>query len=103
MERQRGYGNAAGWFLAGSFIGACTALLLAPATGKRTRDRLTRRVRQTKESVTDMADDLADTTRHIVEKVGDISDEAMRMAGKATATAREAVGALGNRTFGSRH
>jgi gas vesicle protein len=96
MEERNGYGNAVGWFVAGGLAGACTALLLAPATGKRTRDRLTRGLRHTKDSVTDFADDLADSTRHLAEKAGRISDKAVRLAGDASAAAREVVGALGN-------
>ena len=100
MEERSGYGSngyssAVGWFLAGGLAGACTALLLAPATGKRTRDRLTRGMRRTRESVTDFADDLAESTRNMAERAGRISDKAVRLAGDASATAREVVGALG--------
>ena len=102
MERRNSRGNGVGWFLAGGIAGACTALLLAPATGKRTRDRITRRLRSTKESVTDMADDLADTTRHIVEKVRHMSDDAVRMAREASTVARDAAGSLGVKAF-ARH
>ena len=55
MKRENGYGTV-GWLLLGGVAGACAALLLAPASGKKTRERLTRRLRETKESVTDIAD-----------------------------------------------
>jgi gas vesicle protein len=95
MEERNGHSNAVGWFLAGGVAGACTALLLAPATGKRTRDRLTRRLRHTRESVTDFADDFVDTTRHIAERAGQIGEKAARLASDASASAREVVGSLG--------
>ncbi len=96
MEERNGHSNAVGWFVLGSLAGACTALLLAPATGKRTRDRLTRGLRRTRESVTDFADDLVDTTRHIAEKAGRMSEKAVRLASDASASAREVVGSLGS-------
>ena len=111
MDDNNGYGlgGALGWFLVGSVTGACTALLLAPATGKRTRERLARRLRDTRESVTDFTDDIADTTRHIAddiadktrhiaERAGQLSDKAVRLAGGASAAARDVVGSLGVHT-----
>ena len=96
MEDCKGhYGVAAGWFLVGSLAGGCAALLLAPATGKRTRDRLARKLRDTRESVTDFTDDLADTTRQIAERAGHISDKAARLAGDASAAARGILGSIG--------
>jgi len=106
MKNNHGYTRALGWFLAGSAVGACTGLLLAPAPGKRTRGRLARKLRDTKESVTDFTDDIADTTRHIAdditdktrhlaERAGRISDKAVRLAGGASAAARHVVGSLG--------
>ena len=94
MENNNRPGTAMGWFLVGSVAGACTALLLAPATGKRTREKLARRLRDTRESVTDFTDDIADTTRHIAEKAGRIGDKAVRLAGGASAAAREVAGSL---------
>jgi gas vesicle protein len=99
MDDTKGYyGVAMVSFLVGGVAGACTALLLAPATGKRTRDRLARKLRDTKESVTDFTDDLADTTRHIAEKAGRISDKAARLAGDASAAARGVIGQLSDPT-----
>jgi gas vesicle protein len=95
MEEGNGYGGALGWLLLGSVAGACAALLLAPATGKKTRERLSRRLRDTKESVAGFTDDLADTTRDLAERAGRIGDKAVRLAGGASVTAREVIGALG--------
>ena len=93
-EHDNRSGTAMGWFLVGGLAGACAGLLLAPAAGKRTRERLARRLRDTRESVTDftddvanttrhIADDIADTTRHIAQRAGRIGDKAVRLAGAA--------------------
>jgi gas vesicle protein len=96
MQDNNGYGGVVGWFLVGGVAGACAALLLAPATGKKTRQRLARGFRDTKEAVTDFTDELADTTRHIADNAGRISDRAVRLAGDASSAAREAIGSLGD-------
>src|SRR6266446_6646009 len=70
MEHNNGYARTLGWFLVGSAAGVCTALLLAPATGKRTRERLARRLRDTRESVTDFTDDIVDTARQVAAPAG---------------------------------
>jgi gas vesicle protein len=99
MEESNGYyGAAAGWFLFGSLVGACTGLLLAPATGKRTRERLARKLRDTRESVSDFTDDLAEKTREVAEQAGRIGDKAVRLAGDASAAARDVIGSLGPHT-----
>jgi gas vesicle protein len=90
-NNEYGYAGAVGWFLAGSVAGACAALLFAPATGKKTREQLARKFRNTRESVTDFTDDLA-------EKAGRISDKAARLAGSASAAAREVIGSLSDQT-----
>jgi gas vesicle protein len=97
MQESNGYGAAVGWLLVGGALGACAALLLAPATGRRTRERLTRRLRDTKESVMDFTDDLASTTRDMAEKAGRIGDQAAKMAANASTAAREVVGSLTDR------
>lgn len=96
MEYAEGsYGSAARCFLLGAVAGACAGLLFAPATGRKTRDRLARKIRDTKESVTDFTDDLADRTRTVVEKASHIGDQTMRLADEASAAARKVVGSLG--------
>jgi len=93
MQGNNGYVGA-GWFLVGGVAGACAALLLAPATGKRTRERLTRKLRATKESVTDFADDVAHTTRDLAQGAGRVGDKAVRLAEGASAAARGMIGSL---------
>jgi gas vesicle protein len=101
MEDDNAYSRAVGWFLIGGMAGACAALMWAPASGKRTRERLARRIRDTKETVSDLTDDLADTSREIVETAGRIGDRAARLAGDASAAARGVASALGVHTLRS--
>ena len=94
MDGNNGYGNAVGWLLVGSVAGACAALLLAPETGKKTRERLARRLRDTQNSVTEFTNEVADTTRNLASKAGRITDKAARLTGSASAAAREVMGSL---------
>jgi gas vesicle protein len=96
MKKDNGYG-AVGWLLLGGVAGAGAALLLAPASGRKTRERLTRRLRETKESVTDIADELVDTSRDIAEEARRVGGKAVRIAGDASAAAREVMTSLGDR------
>jgi gas vesicle protein len=103
MEDNSGYSRAAGWFLLGGVAGACAALMWAPASGKRTRERLARRIRDTKETVADFTEDLADTSREIVETAGRIGERATRLAGDASAAARDVASALGVHARPAKH
>ena len=96
MKDDNGY-SALGLLLLGGIAGACAALLLAPATGKKTRERLTRRLRDTRESVTDLADEFVDTSREIAEKAGRVGGKAVRLAEDASAAARDVVTSVGGR------
>jgi gas vesicle protein len=95
MEEGNDRTSAAAWFLIGGVVGACTALLLAPAAGRRTRERLARRVRDTRETLTDFTDDVAEKTRHLAEQAGRIGDKAARLAGEASSAARGVATSLG--------
>jgi gas vesicle protein len=94
-ENNRSYAGSVGWFLVGGLTGACAALLLAPAAGKKTRERLARKLRNTGETVTDFTEEIADTTRQIADKAARIGDKAVRLASDASATARGVIGSLG--------
>jgi gas vesicle protein len=96
MRDDNGY-NALGWLVLGGLAGACAALLLAPASGRKTRERLTRRLRDTRDSVTDLADEFVDTSREIAEKAGRVGGKAVRLAEDASAAARDVVTSVGGR------
>jgi gas vesicle protein len=50
--------NIAGWLVLGSLAGAAAALLLAPASGKATREKLARGVRDGADKVRELSDRL---------------------------------------------
>ncbi len=57
-----------GWFLAGLIVGASTAILLAPKTGKDTREYLTEKAQAGKEAVADASKDAIAASRDMYEK-----------------------------------
>jgi gas vesicle protein len=67
----------AAFFLLGAAIGAATALLLAPASGKKTRKRLARKGEE-------VADYMIDAGKDLVEKCEDLYERSEELAGDAT-------------------
>jgi len=82
------------WFIVGGLLGAGTALLLAPASGKRTRNRLATGLRDAKESASAMTGELALRARGLVDSASRIADSAVTFAGDVTAAARDAMGSV---------
>ncbi len=70
-------GNDAAFFLLGAAIGAAAALLLAPASGEKTRRRLVRRGEK-------VADYMIDAGKELVEKCEDLYERSGELAGEAT-------------------
>src|SRR6516162_6954190 len=81
--RNKGAGDQAAFLLLGAAIGAAAALLIAPASGARTRRRLVRKGEQ-------VADDLIDAGKELIEKCEDlyersgelVEDAAHELSGK---------------------
>jgi gas vesicle protein len=63
-------------FLAGGFAGASVALLLAPQSGKATRETMRRKLRETDDSARELKD-------RVVRRGEEIRDEATRRVGAA--------------------
>jgi gas vesicle protein len=80
------------WLFVGAVAGAAVALLLAPTSGRRTRERLQRGWRRTRRSVSALRDDLAERASHIVDAAGDMADKASAIAAEASAVSHEAMG-----------
>ena len=70
-------GDRAAFFLLGAAIGAATALLLAPASGARTRQRLVRKGEEA-------ADYLIGAGKELVEKCEDLYESSEELVGDAT-------------------
>ena len=85
MARKNSGTLGAVMLVVGGCIGAGTALLLAPQSGRKTRRQITRRsrkvrnraeemVREAARSVTDVVDDLGDKTSNLFESGGEIGE-----------------------------
>jgi gas vesicle protein len=70
-------GDRAAFFLLGAAIGAAAALLMAPASGARTRRRLVR-------TGEDVADYLIDAGKELIEKCEDLYERSGKLVGDAT-------------------
>lgn len=64
------------WFFAGAAIGAAIALLYAPESGHETRRRISRRVDEGRERLTESGRDLVDKGKDLLERGRKAADEA---------------------------
>jgi gas vesicle protein len=71
-ETQSNLTSNVGWFVAGALIGAAVAVLIAPKSGKETRQFLAGKVHEGKDAV-------ADTGASIVEASRDMFDRGKRL------------------------
>jgi gas vesicle protein len=56
------------WFLTGVVIGATVALLLAPASGKNTRQFISAKTQQGKDAVTETGKDVVEASKEIFDR-----------------------------------
>jgi gas vesicle protein len=76
-------GDRAACFLLGAAIGAVTALLLAPASGERTRRRLRRQGEEVADYLIDTGKELVDKCEDLYERSGEVvEDAAHELSGK---------------------
>jgi gas vesicle protein len=89
MNTRMPYATSIACFLAGGVAGAAAALLLAPQSGRATRERISRKV-------ADAADSARDMKNRAVQKGGEVLEEAtQRISGAASALAGGDGHALG--------
>ena len=67
------------WFLSGAALGAVAALLLAPASGQRTRRNLARHARKSTQAISDSSRDLYEKGRDLYERGREIAEDAAEM------------------------
>ena len=77
MERDSN--NVFIWFMAGAILGAGAALLLAPESGERTRDRIARRAERGSQSFLESTQDLFERGRELYERGREIAEDAAAM------------------------
>lgn len=76
-------GDRAVFFLAGAAIGAAAALLLAPASGERTRRRLVRKGEEVADYLIDEGKELVEKCEDLYERSGELAEDATReLSGK---------------------
>jgi gas vesicle protein len=68
MSSETGTGEKAVFFILGAFVGAATALLLAPRSGEETRKYLASKARESADYISKQGRDLADKASGYVEK-----------------------------------
>ena len=69
-------GESIGFFVVGAAIGAVAALLLAPASGARTRRRLRRKGEEAADYLIDAGKDLVERCEDLYERSGDLVEDA---------------------------
>jgi gas vesicle protein len=68
--------NNIGWFVAGAVVGMTAALLLAPQSGKKTRQIISDKTQQGKEAVTETGKEVYDRSKDVIDKGRQLVDDA---------------------------
>ena len=71
--------NNVGWFVAGAVVGMAGALLLAPQSGKKTRQLISDKTQQGKEAVTDTGKEVYDRGKEMIDKGRQLVDDAAEL------------------------
>jgi gas vesicle protein len=85
-------GVSSGWaFLAGVLIGAAAGLLLAPQTGRKSREQLRRYARQAEENLDDLAEVAGDAFDKAMDKGREFIEDRKSVLSEALEAGREAM------------
>lgn len=87
--------NAAGWFVVGGVAGAVAALLLAPTSGKKTRQLVARRLRKGIDQATAVSDTLVATAGEVTDRATSLLDRAESLVADAANVTSDVIGKLG--------
>ena len=68
-----------GWFLTGAVIGAAISMLYTPRSGKENRQILAEKAQQSKEAVSESAQDMMDTSREMFERGRKLVEDAAEL------------------------
>ncbi|HLY17529.1 MAG TPA: YtxH domain-containing protein [Bryobacteraceae bacterium] len=75
-DEQDQLANNIGWFVAGAVVGMTAAILLAPQSGKKTRQFIADKTQQGKEAVAETGRDVYDRSKEMVEKGKQLVEDA---------------------------
>ena len=93
MSEERGYSAAsvALGFILGGVLGGCLALLFAPESGRRTRERLRDLAADVRDKTIDLSEDLRDKAEDAVEKSREVFEEKKTILSAAVQAGKEAM------------
>jgi gas vesicle protein len=93
MSEERGYSGAAValGFILGGVLGASLALLFAPESGRRTRERLRDLAADVRDKTIDMSEELKDKAEDAIERGREVLEEKKSVLSAAVQAGREAV------------
>ncbi|MBI1788517.1 MAG: YtxH domain-containing protein [Acidobacteria bacterium] len=88
MARDESVGDGLLWFLLGAAVGATVALLYAPQSGKKTREYISKKTDESRETLTEAGREMYDRGRDLFEKGREIADEAAEIFERGRKLAR---------------
>jgi gas vesicle protein len=74
-----GEGNLLAWFLTGALIGAAVTVLYTPRSGKQNRQFIAEKAQQSKEALSESAQDMIDTSREMFERGRKLVEDAAEL------------------------
>jgi gas vesicle protein len=93
MSEDRGYSGAAValGFILGGALGASLAMLFAPESGRRTRERLRDLAADVRDKTIDLSEDFRDKAEDVVERSREVLEEKKSILSAAVQAGREAM------------
>jgi gas vesicle protein len=93
MSEDRGYSGAsvALGFILGGVLGGCLALLFAPESGRRTRERLRDLASDVRDRTIDLSEDIRDKAEDAVERGREVYEEKKTILSAAVQAGKEAM------------
>jgi gas vesicle protein len=93
MSEERGYSGAgvALAFILGGVLGGCLAMLFAPESGRRTRERLRDLAADVRDRTVDLSEDLRDKAEEALERGKELIEEKKTIVTAAVQAGKEAM------------
>ena len=88
MSREEREDGKLTWFLMGAALGAATAILFAPKSGKETRDLIAQKAQDASNAVNDTSRDLYERGKGVLDKGKQVVDDAASLFDRARGLTR---------------